>query len=105
MTDKSATNSYNSNGGNMNDSSPAPRERLTFADLVSVIQARLDIGLPDPVDEIIPTHPSHLSDLLACIREQQAALAACLGQAQKGPIPEITRWEEARAVLEKWRIE
>lgn len=42
--------------------------------------------------------------LVRAIREQQAALAACLGQAQKGPIPEITRWEEARAVLEKWRI-
>jgi hypothetical protein len=46
----------------------------------------------------------HLRDLLACIREQQAALVALCGPTPAGMQPEITRWEEARAVLEKWRI-
>ena len=54
---------------------------------------------------------AHCSDgellklLVTAIREQQAALVALCGPTPAGMQPETTRWETARAVLEKWRIE
>ena len=43
--------------------------------------------------------------LVRAIREQQAALVALCGPTPAGMQPETTRWETARAVLTKWRIE
>jgi hypothetical protein len=101
MTDENhmTTNSYNSNGGNMSHTPPAPSRH--FAGMFTELESSL---ADERRDWFNNRHALLLDNLLACIREQQAALAACLGQAKKGPIPEITRWEEARAVLEKWRI-
>ena len=72
-----------------------------FADLVALIEAHIS-NARVPVAMI---ENDHLRDLLACIREQQAALVALCGPTPAGMQPETTRWETARAVLAKWWIE
>ena len=58
-----------------------------------------------PSQPIDPYSRYSFNDLLTCIREQQAALEALCGPTPAGMQPETTRWETARAVLAKWRIE
>ena len=62
-------------------------------------------GCDAPGQPIDPYSRYSFNDLLTCIREQQAALMALCGPTPAGMQPETTRWETARAVLEKWRIE
>ena len=87
--------------GLKHDGSPAPRERL-FAGMFTELEDSLSDERRDWYNN---RHALLLDNLLACIREQQAALVALCGPTPAGMQPETTRWETARAVLEKWRIE
>jgi len=78
-------------------SSPlAPSRR--FAEMVAELERVMQTNLPTINRETTTA-------LLACIREQQAALVALCGPTPAGMQPETTRWETARNVLAKWRIE
>ena len=83
------------------NSPPAPRERH-FAGMFTELEDSLSDERRDWYNN---RHALLLDNLLACIREQQAALVALCGPTPAGMQPETTRWETARAVLEKWRIE
>ena len=73
-----------------------------FADLVALIEAHIS-NARVPVAMI---ENDHLRDLLACIREQQAALEAILTDfADRGETEYNGVADAARAVLAKWRIE
>lgn len=74
--------------------SPAPREQLS--ERVQRLAHFADAHCSE--DELLML-------LVRAIREQQAALVALCGPTPAGMQPETTRWETARAVLEKWRIE
>jgi len=72
---------------------PAPQKR--FADLVEFFKPFAEDGHED--DVVLP-HESVVV-LLACIREQQAALAGVIRVADRATL------RAAWAALEKWRIE
>lgn len=76
------------------NSPPAPREQLS--ERVQRLAHFADAHCGE--DEMLVL-------LVRAIREQQAALVALCGPTPAGMQPETTRWETARAVLEKWRIE
>lgn len=69
----------------------------SFSDLVAVTQARVKIA---GSGEVIPTHSSHLRALLACIREQQAALEGVIRVADRA----TDEFDAARNALTKWSL-
>lgn len=96
-----ATNSYKNNGGTMKpDSHPAPSRN--FAGMFTELESTL---ANDRRDWFNNRHAMLLDNLVACIREQQAALKEMVRVYDSTSVTSGPAAKQSRAVLAKWRIE